>query len=189
MHRRSDRNSRSRRSCLVMRGRYWHKADIESGSRFKCAMSADDPKRTRSHMVVPERAGAENLHPLGIAGLSTQLWLAPPGQIPEKPPTSVSPASLNRCRASWQTRRARRLSTRSAQSVRSCVTGTNPAPLSGDHARHCRKSGRPSASAGGIIAMTPAGGCPSHDLQILCRRLAFVGYFFVLNGLPLIEGA
>ena len=29
----------------------------------------------------------------------------------------------------------------------------------------------------------------SHDLQILCRCLAFVGYFFVLNGLPLIEGA
>ena len=41
-------------------------------------------------MVVPERAGAENLQPLGIAGLSTQLWLAPPGQKVEKPPTSVS---------------------------------------------------------------------------------------------------
>ena len=37
-----------------------------------------------------------------------------------------APASLNRCRASWLTRRARRLSTRSAQSVRSCVTGTSP---------------------------------------------------------------
>src|SRR5262245_30769140 len=31
--------------------------------------------------------------------------------------------------------------------------------------------------------------CRLHDLQILCRRLALVGYFFVLNGLPLIEGA
>jgi YVTN family beta-propeller protein len=40
--------------------------------------------------VVPERAGAENLQPLGIAGLSTQLWLAPPGQKVEKAPTSVS---------------------------------------------------------------------------------------------------
>ena len=40
--------------------------------------------------VVPERAGAENLQPLGIAGLSTQLWLAPPGQKAEKAPTSVS---------------------------------------------------------------------------------------------------
>src|ERR1017187_1841362 len=31
--------------------------------------------------------------------------------------------------------------------------------------------------------------CRSHDFQILCRCLAFVGYFFVLNGLALIEGA
>jgi hypothetical protein len=31
--------------------------------------------------------------------------------------------------------------------------------------------------------------CRSHDLQILCRCLAFVRYFFVLNGLILIEGA
>ncbi|MGB9019980.1 MAG: YncE family protein, partial [Pseudolabrys sp.] len=38
----------------------------------------------------PERAGAENLQPLGIAGLSTQLLLAPPGQKVEKAPTSVS---------------------------------------------------------------------------------------------------
>ena len=40
--------------------------------------------------VVPERAEAENLQPLGIAGLSTQLWLAPPGLKAEKAPTSVS---------------------------------------------------------------------------------------------------
>ena len=40
--------------------------------------------------VVPERAEAENLQPLGIAGMSTQLWLAPPGQKAEKAPTSVS---------------------------------------------------------------------------------------------------
>ena len=40
--------------------------------------------------VNPERAEAENLQPLGIAGLSTQLWLAPPGVKAEKAPTSVS---------------------------------------------------------------------------------------------------
>jgi YVTN family beta-propeller protein len=40
--------------------------------------------------VVPERAGTENLQPLGVAGLSTQLWLAPPGQKGDKAPTSVS---------------------------------------------------------------------------------------------------
>ena len=39
---------------------------------------------------VPERVGMENLQPLGAAGLSTQLWLAPPGQKPDKAPTSVS---------------------------------------------------------------------------------------------------
>jgi hypothetical protein len=36
------------------------------------------------------RAVTENLQPLGIAGLSTQLWLALPGQKAEKAPTSVS---------------------------------------------------------------------------------------------------
>ena len=40
--------------------------------------------------VVPEQAGAGNLQPLGIAGMSTQLWLAPPGQKAEKAPTNVS---------------------------------------------------------------------------------------------------
>jgi YVTN family beta-propeller protein len=39
---------------------------------------------------VPERAGTENLQPLGAAGLSTQLSLAPAGQKAEKAPTSVS---------------------------------------------------------------------------------------------------
>src|SRR5262245_23657761 len=39
---------------------------------------------------VPERAGTENLQPLGVAGLSTQLWLAPAGQKLDKAPTSVS---------------------------------------------------------------------------------------------------
>jgi YVTN family beta-propeller protein len=37
-----------------------------------------------------ERSGTENLQPLGVAGLSTQLWLAPPGQKRDKAPTSVS---------------------------------------------------------------------------------------------------
>jgi DNA-binding beta-propeller fold protein YncE len=39
---------------------------------------------------VPERAGTENLQPLGTAGRSTQLLLAPAGQRAEKEPTSVS---------------------------------------------------------------------------------------------------
>ena len=34
--------------------------------------------------TAPERAGTENLQPLGVAGLSTQLWLAPPGQKPDR---------------------------------------------------------------------------------------------------------
>ena len=38
----------------------------------------------------PEHAGTQNLQPLGLAGLSTQLWLAPPGRKPDKAPTSVS---------------------------------------------------------------------------------------------------
>ena len=33
--------------------------------------------------VVVERAGTDNLQPLGVAGLSTQLWLAPPGEKTE----------------------------------------------------------------------------------------------------------
>jgi YVTN family beta-propeller protein len=37
-----------------------------------------------------ERAGTENLQPLGVAGFSTQLWLAPPGEKAEKATTSVS---------------------------------------------------------------------------------------------------
>jgi YVTN family beta-propeller protein len=40
--------------------------------------------------VTPEQARADNLQPLGIAGQSTQLWLAPPGQKVDKAPTSVS---------------------------------------------------------------------------------------------------
>jgi len=41
-------------------------------------------------MMVPEGAGAKNLQSLGVAGQSAQLWLVPPGQRPEKAPTSVS---------------------------------------------------------------------------------------------------
>jgi len=40
--------------------------------------------------VVPEGAGTQNLQPLGVAGLSTQLWLAPPGQKADRAPTNVS---------------------------------------------------------------------------------------------------
>jgi hypothetical protein len=42
-------------------------------------------------MVVPERLGTNNLQPLGVAGQSAQLWLAPPeGKKEDKAPTSVS---------------------------------------------------------------------------------------------------
>src|SRR4029434_2218024 len=37
-----------------------------------------------------EQPRAENLQPLGVAGMSTQLWLARTGQKAEKAPTSVS---------------------------------------------------------------------------------------------------
>jgi hypothetical protein len=42
-------------------------------------------------MVVPEGLGTNNLQPLGIAGQSAELWLAPPGAKKEaNAPTSVS---------------------------------------------------------------------------------------------------
>jgi YVTN family beta-propeller protein len=42
-------------------------------------------------MVVPEGLGTNNLQPLGVAGQSAQLWLAPPRpKKEEKAPTSVS---------------------------------------------------------------------------------------------------
>jgi hypothetical protein len=42
-------------------------------------------------MVVPDGLGTNNLQPLGIAGQSAELWLAPPGAKKEaKAPTSVS---------------------------------------------------------------------------------------------------
>jgi YVTN family beta-propeller protein len=53
-------------------------------------MSAKDNTAMTTMPVVLERAGTENLQPLGVAGLSTQLWLVPPGQNPDKAPTSVS---------------------------------------------------------------------------------------------------
>jgi hypothetical protein len=41
--------------------------------------------------VVPEGLGTSNLQPLGIAGRSADLWLAPPGaRREEKAPTSIS---------------------------------------------------------------------------------------------------
>ncbi len=40
--------------------------------------------------IVPEQAGTENLQPLGVAALSTQLWLAPAGRKTEKAPTNIS---------------------------------------------------------------------------------------------------
>ena len=42
-------------------------------------------------MVAPENLGTNNLQPLGVAGQSAELWLAPPGaKKEEKAPTSVS---------------------------------------------------------------------------------------------------
>jgi YVTN family beta-propeller protein len=40
--------------------------------------------------IVPEQAGTENLLPPGLAAMSTQLWLAPPGRKVEKAPTNIS---------------------------------------------------------------------------------------------------
>jgi DNA-binding beta-propeller fold protein YncE len=54
-------------------------------------MASDHDNAAMTSMSsVPERAGTENLQPLGTAGLSTQLSLAPAGQKMEKAPTSVS---------------------------------------------------------------------------------------------------
>jgi YVTN family beta-propeller protein len=54
------------------------------------ASGANNTAMTRL-MVVPEGHGTSNLQPLGVAGQSAQLWLAPPGaKKEEKAPTSVS---------------------------------------------------------------------------------------------------
>src|ERR1700720_3827574 len=55
------------------------------------AVSGDTNTAMTRMMVVPEGHGTSNLQPLGVAGQSTQLWLAPPGaRKEEKAPTSVS---------------------------------------------------------------------------------------------------
>jgi YVTN family beta-propeller protein len=55
------------------------------------AMSGDANTAMTRMMVVPESHGTNNLQPLGVAGQSAQLWLAPPGaRKEEKAPTSVS---------------------------------------------------------------------------------------------------
>jgi YVTN family beta-propeller protein len=53
-------------------------------------MNATSNSAMTTMPAVPEQAGTENLQPLGVAGQSTQLWLAPPGQKADKAPTSVS---------------------------------------------------------------------------------------------------
>jgi YVTN family beta-propeller protein len=54
------------------------------------ASGATNSAMTRM-MVVPEGLGTSNLQPLGVAGQSAQLWLAPPGAKKEaNAPTSVS---------------------------------------------------------------------------------------------------
>ena len=55
------------------------------------APSSDHNSAMTTMMAVPEGLGTSNLQPLGVAGQSTQLWLAPPGaKKEEKAPTSVS---------------------------------------------------------------------------------------------------
>jgi YVTN family beta-propeller protein len=55
------------------------------------AVSGAHNSAMTSNMVVPEGLGTSNLQPLGVAGQSAQLWLAPPGaKKEEKAPTSVS---------------------------------------------------------------------------------------------------
>jgi YVTN family beta-propeller protein len=55
------------------------------------APSSDHNSAMTTMMVVPEGLGTSNLQPLGVAGQSTELWLAPPGaKKEEKAPTSVS---------------------------------------------------------------------------------------------------
>jgi YVTN family beta-propeller protein len=55
------------------------------------AVSGDSNTAMTRMMVVPESHGTSNLQPLGVAGQSAQLWLAPPGaRKEEKAPTSVS---------------------------------------------------------------------------------------------------
>jgi YVTN family beta-propeller protein len=55
------------------------------------AVSGTNNLAMTSMMVVPEGLGTSNLQPLGVAGQSAQLWLAPPGaKKEEKAPTSVS---------------------------------------------------------------------------------------------------
>ena len=55
------------------------------------AVSGTENSAMTRMMVVPEGLGTNNLQPLGIAGQSAELWLAPPGaKKEEKAPTSVS---------------------------------------------------------------------------------------------------
>jgi YVTN family beta-propeller protein len=55
------------------------------------AVSKPENSAMTRMMVVPEGLGTNNLQPLGIAGQSAELWLAPPGATKEeKAPTSVS---------------------------------------------------------------------------------------------------
>ncbi|MGO8922793.1 MAG: YncE family protein [Xanthobacteraceae bacterium] len=55
------------------------------------APSNDHNSAMTTMMVVPEGLGTSNLQPLGVAGQSTDLWLAPPGaKKEEKALTSVS---------------------------------------------------------------------------------------------------
>jgi len=54
------------------------------------AVSGTENAAMTRMMVVPEGHGSSNLQPLGVAGQSAQLWLAPPGAKEEKAPTIVS---------------------------------------------------------------------------------------------------
>src|SRR5262245_54014982 len=68
----------------VLSGR--HKQHTGHAPRRGCVYALD--MRVRHGRARSTKACAiretENLQPLGVAGLSTQLWLAPPGQKPDK---------------------------------------------------------------------------------------------------------
>jgi YVTN family beta-propeller protein len=54
-------------------------------------MSGDHGNAAMTGMpIVPEQSGMANLQPLGVAAMSTQLWLTPTGRKTEKAPTNIS---------------------------------------------------------------------------------------------------
>jgi hypothetical protein len=82
-----------------------HVSCIDPGAPSGRLRSANGNAAMTTMPAVPEHAGTENLQPLGVAGLSTQLWLAPPGQKAGMAPTSVSLSDQGLARCLAHTRR------------------------------------------------------------------------------------